>query len=200
MDLATLKLLLETLGVGLALGKVSTELPKIMTDFGLNRLTQKKHRAELIETLTRRPEVGKPETHSMAVQAQFHAAFGGEASLIPSGDDILHFLSNPALATLKTARDLAASLPLVTYSKLANGFMPAGKWTARKLNREYLYQFVAYWVGALVTLICFSNSNLAPSLGWFAALGIAYAISKAYRAGQINRARRLLASISNSAH
>lgn len=175
-------------------------LPKIVSDLGLNRVTQKKHRAELIQTLTVCPKEGESEPHPMVIQAQFHAAFGAEAWLIPSGKDLRHFLSKPALATLKTTRDLAASLSLVTYSELADGFTPTGEWTAKKLDLEFLYQSIAYWVAALVTTFCFANSHLARSLGWFAALGITYAISKAHRAGQINRARRLLELTPESAH
>ena len=128
----------------------------------------------------------------MVIQAQFHAAFGGEAWRIPLGKDLRHFLVNPALANLKNARDLAASLPLVTYSELADGFTPAKDWTAEKLSRECIFQGIAYWVAAPVTIFCFANSNLAPNLFRFAIIGTIYTFAKAYRTGQINRARRLL--------
>ena len=200
MDLPTLKLFLETLGAGLILFKTSGELSKITSDLGLNGLTRKRHMAEMIGLLTNRPETGKPDPHPMAIQAQFHSAFGGELWLIPSGEDLLHFLANPALATLKTSRDLAASLPLVTYSKLADGFTPAEHWNAKKLDREFTCQSIAYWFAAPVTLFCFANWDLAPSLPWFTGLGAIYAFSKAYRAGQINRARRLLHLTSKPDH
>jgi hypothetical protein len=144
MDLPTLKPFLETLGAGFILFKMSAELSKITSDLGLNGLTRKKHLVEMIGLLTNRPEEGKPDPHPMAIQAQFHSAFGGEIWLIPHGEDLLHFLANHTLATLKTTRDLAASLPLVTYSKLANGFTPAEHWTAKKLDQEFVFQFIAY--------------------------------------------------------
>lgn len=192
MDLPTLKPFLETIGAAFVLFKTSAELSKITSDLGLNGLTRKRHMSEMIGLLTNRPEKGKPDPHPMAIQAHFHSAFGGEMWLIPSGEDLLHFLANPALATLKTTRNLAASLPLVTYSKLADGFTPAEHWTAKKLDREFAYQFIAYWFAAPMTLFCFVNWGLGPSLPWFTGLGAIYTFSKAYRAGQINRARRLL--------
>lgn len=203
MDSSSLQLTLKILGVlAAALSALAAffGIPKVFSDLGLNRVTHRKHIAELIEALTSRPEDGKPEPHPMVVQAQFHAAFGGEVWRIPSGKDLRHFLADSALATIQTARSLAASLPLVTYSELADGFTPSEHWTAKKLNREYVYQHIVYWVAATATTFSFANSDLVPILRWFAAIGITYAISKAYRAGQINRARRLLKLTPKSAH
>lgn len=192
MDSSSLTLLLKILGAPATFFGIW----KVLSDLVVNRLVQRKHMAEMVGALTTRPEEGKPEPHPMLVQAQFQAAFGGEAWRIPSGKDLRHFLANHALATMQTARSLTASLSLVTYSESADGFTPAEPWTAKKLDREYLYQHIAYWVVALLTLICFATSDSIPSIRGlllgFAAIGLLYAIAKAYRAGQINRARRLL--------
>ena len=183
----TLSILTAILGVGAAFFGI----PKVFSDLWMNRVTQRKHMAEMVGALTSSHEIGKSASHPMVIQAQFHAAFGGEAWRIPPGKDLLHFLANTSLASLQTARSLAASLPFVTYSELADGFTPSEHWTSKKLNRESVYQRMAYWVSALVALFCFANS-LIPSLRVFATIGILYAIAKANRAGQINRARRLL--------
>ncbi|MBI1754600.1 MAG: hypothetical protein HY014_18460 [Acidobacteria bacterium] len=156
--------------------------------------------AELIEALTSRPEEGKPEPHPMVIQAQFHAAFGGEVGRIPDGDEILDFLRNTALATLQNARSFVACLSFVAYSKAANAFIPRNPWTAKKLRWERRGEFLLYMITGTFCVALFASTELGSGRLGLALLGTPYVFAKAARAGLASRAERLLQTTSKPAH
>lgn len=167
---------------------------KMASDLRSNRITQGKHSAELVQVLTEWASAnGQPDIHPMAIQAQFHAAFGGYPYRLPDGQEILDFVKDEALATLRNALEFAACLEFVAYSKLAAAFVPRAPWTAKKLPWARRGAFFLYLIVAGGSVAIVTTPGFGPWRYALAAVGFTVALFLGWWGGRLLRAMRLLA-------
>lgn len=188
MDIASTDLALKILGV-LVPAYVASKLP---SDLRLNRVTQKKHVAELLQEMTGWLKDKSTVPHPLVIQAKFQAALGGYLTRLPDGQEILDFLENEKLATLINGLNYASSLEFVAYSKPEKTFVPRAPWTREKLRARWRREFFFYLITATPSVAFIFTPHFQ-----FARLALALplifiAIVKAIQASQVAHAEKLL--------
>ena len=195
MDLSSLD---PTVKILTAIGAVTAGffgIPKIVSDLRLNRIVQRKHLSELIDTLTN-TKGGQEKPHPLAVQVKFQAAFGGARASLPESDEILALLQNHTMALYLNVLEYGECSKFVAYSNSEESFSPRGDWTDAKLETQRRWNFFFYFISAVPAfgLLCIPPFHFA-GLPFRVAVGLLLflvAVGNAIEAKLIGRTQNLL--------
>jgi hypothetical protein len=169
--------------------------PKNVSDLGLNRLLRRKHLSELIDALTSSKD-GQEKAHPLAVQAKFHAAFGGAIAYLPESGEILALLQNHAMDLYLNVLEYGACSKFVAYSDSEKSFLPRGDWTDAKLETRRRWDFFFYLISAVPAFgLIFIPPFHLPGLPFRIAVGLLLllvAVGNAIESKLIGRTQNLL--------
>lgn len=195
MDIASTDLALKIIS-GLVAVYLASKLP---SDLRLNRVTQKKAVAELLQEMTGWLKDKSTVPHPIVIQAKFQAALGGSLIHMPDGQEILDFLENEKLATQINGLNYASNLEFVAYSKSEKTFVPRALWTLEKLRARWRREFFFYLTTAAPSIALVSTPHFQFARLVLALPLIFIAVIKAMQASQVSHAEKLLRQAPQSA-